>query len=45
MRNVMKKRILIIAAALYVCVQTALGITMQVTHGRVINACQFGAII
>lgn len=31
--------------ALYVCVQTALGITLQVTHGRVINACQFGAII
>ena len=45
MRNVMKKRILIIAAALYVCVQTALGIALQVTHGRVINACQFGAII
>ena len=35
----------ITVTALYVCVQTALGIALQVTHGRVINACQFGAII
>ena len=35
----------ITVTALYVCVQTALGIALQVTHGRVINTCQFGAII
>ena len=35
----------ITVTALYFCVQTALGIALQVTHGRVINACQFGAII
>ena len=29
----------------YVCVQLSLGIALQVTEGRVINACQFCAII
>lgn len=35
----------ITVTALYVCVQTALGIALQVSDGRVINTCQFGAII
>ena len=50
MRNLMQKlwkskSFWIVVTALYVCVQTALGITLQVTDGRVINTCQFGAII
>ena len=35
----------ITVTALYVCVQTVLGVVMQVSDGRVISACQFGAII
>ena len=35
----------ITVTALYVCVQASLGVALQVTDGRVINACQFGAII
>lgn len=35
----------ITVTALYVCVQIALGIALQVSDGRVINTCQFGAII
>ena len=39
------KWVWIVIPTLYVCVQIALGVALQVTHGRVINACQFGAII
>ena len=39
------KWVWIVISALYVCVQIALGVALQVTHGRVVNACQFGAII
>ena len=50
MRNSMQKLFKsppfwITVTALYVCVQTALGIALQVSDGRVINTCQFGAII
>ena len=39
------KWVWIVMPTLYVCVQIVLGVALQVTHGRVINACQFGAII
>ncbi len=39
------KRFWISLTAIYVCVQIALGVALQVTEGRVVVACQFGAII
>lgn len=46
MRNMLKsKAFWITVTALYACVQTVLGVVMQVSDGRVINTCQFGAII
>ncbi len=39
------KRFWISLTALYVCVQIALGVVLQVSEGRAVVACQFGAII
>ena len=39
------KRFWISLTAIYVCVQIALGVALQVTEGRAVVACQFGAII
>ena len=39
------KRFWISLTAIYVCVQIALGVALQVSEGRTVVACQFGAII